>query len=98
MIGGLFDTYQDYLNSQMWKDKKESAIKDHCEICGLPRRETIIHIIRKQSHGHIYYILKGEIRTHPLTVHHITYEHVCNEPIKDLQTVCFDCHKKIHGG
>ena len=31
-----------------------------------------------------------------LQVHHITYEHIGDEPLDDLLTVCNKCHKKLH--
>lgn len=30
-------------------------------------------------------------------VHHLTYEHFGSESLADLQSVCADCHKHIHG-
>ncbi len=35
-------------------------------------------------------ILKG------FHIHHKTYKHFKNEPLKDLMFLCEDCHKKIH--
>lgn len=29
-------------------------------------------------------------------VHHKTYEHICNEPAKDLLALCPACHRKKH--
>lgn len=29
-------------------------------------------------------------------VHHLTYNHVGNEPLFDLVSVCIDCHQKLH--
>jgi len=31
-----------------------------------------------------------------LEVHHLTYEHFKDEPLKDLITLCSGCHKSIH--
>jgi len=31
-----------------------------------------------------------------LEVHHLYYEHLYNEPLSDLITVCGDCHEAIH--
>ena len=31
-----------------------------------------------------------------LQVHHLTYDHVYNEPLKDLITLCKKCHYKTH--
>lgn len=35
-------------------------------------------------------------KTNNLNVHHITYNHVYNEPSEHLLTVCRDCHENIH--
>ena len=32
----------------------------------------------------------------PLTVHHITYNHFGNEDMRDLITLCPECHERIH--
>lgn len=29
-------------------------------------------------------------------VHHKTYDHVGNEPLFDLESVCTECHRKLH--
>ena len=34
--------------------------------------------------------------TDDLNVHHITYKHLGYEPLKDLRTLCSDCHTDIH--
>jgi 5-methylcytosine-specific restriction endonuclease McrA len=31
-------------------------------------------------------------------VHHLTYTHVFNERLDELQAVCFRCHDRLHGG
>lgn len=31
-----------------------------------------------------------------LDVHHITYEHIGNEPLDDLVTLCRNCHENVH--
>jgi hypothetical protein len=70
-IAGLWATYEDYLASDIWKEKSNYLISlvGECELCG---------------------------STNFLCVHHKTYEHVGNEPRKDLLVVCFGCHYKIH--
>lgn len=30
-------------------------------------------------------------------VHHLTYDHVFNEPLHDLLAVCRACHQRLHG-
>lgn len=30
-------------------------------------------------------------------VHHLTYDHVCNEFLWELRGVCRDCHERFHG-
>ena len=44
-FGGLFDNYQDYLKSDIWKERKDFFLEDKqcCEICGIQKQ----HIIRK---------------------------------------------------
>lgn len=32
----------------------------------------------------------------PLQAHHLTYKNIFNEPLEDLQALCFDCHKWQH--
>lgn len=29
-------------------------------------------------------------------LHHLTYEHVCEEPLEDLEFLCRRCHNKAH--
>src|SRR5258708_7036716 len=29
-------------------------------------------------------------------VHHLTYDHIFNEPDEDLVCICRDCHQRIH--
>lgn len=33
----------------------------------------------------------------PLQVHHLTYERIFNERASDLQAVCDQCHRRLHG-
>lgn len=37
----------------------------------------------------------GETRP-PLEVHHLTYQHIFDEPLDDLQLVCKGCHEFLH--
>lgn len=32
-----------------------------------------------------------------LAVHHLTYEHLFDEPLEDLVLLCRDCHSTLHG-
>jgi regulator of sigma D len=48
MIGGLFNSYEEYMMSDMWKEKRKMVIKDHCEVCGIESlrseiQKVIIH-------------------------------------------------------
>ena len=36
------------------------------------------------------------LNTHGLECHHITYEHLFNEPMDDLRTLCRSCHQETH--
>lgn len=67
-----YESYSDYLNSTVWKEKA-LAIKKHmgekCEIC-----------FSKES----------------LEVHHITYNNITNESLKDLVVLCKSCHEEAH--
>lgn len=80
-----FDTYSDYLSSDIWKEKKQRLFASkriqnmlkttgqyYCECCGGTRRKK------------------------PLAVHHKTYANIFNEPLKDLLLVCDWCHLRIH--
>lgn len=31
-----------------------------------------------------------------LQVHHLTYERLGHEKLEDLQTLCYECHQKLH--
>ena len=33
-----------------------------------------------------------------IEIHHKTYEHLGNEPLKDIMVVCHACHLKLHKG
>jgi len=70
MIAGLWDTYQDYLLSPIWMDRRNSMLAWYpdCYMCGKPAT----------------------------TVHHLNYDHVGNEGVKDLMSLCFSCHEFIH--
>ena len=35
--------------------------------------------------------------TTELRVHHLTYDNIFHEPLKDLVTLCEACHKQVHG-
>lgn len=30
-------------------------------------------------------------------IHHLTYKNIFNEPLKDLQALCVECHREAHG-
>lgn len=47
------------------------------------------------------YFAKGKIcelcgSTRKLTIHHKTYEHLGNEPLKDILVLCKNCHMREH--
>lgn len=47
------------------------------------------------------FTLRGEkcevcSKTNSLQVHHLTYEHIFNEPLEDLKILCKNCHSKEH--
>lgn len=81
-VAGLYSNYQEYINSDMWKDKALNMVNlvGHCEIC-------------KQRY---YEDEEGNLIKIPLVVHHRTYEHIGNEPRKDLLVLCRGCHYLIH--
>jgi len=68
-----FKSYEEYVNSWLWKDKNDFLIelKEKCEKCGSKKN---------------------------LVVHHLNYERVGNEGMRDLMVVCSKCHKEIHNG
>lgn len=35
-------------------------------------------------------------RSGPLMVHHMTYDHLGNEPLADLMGLCPECHREVH--
>ena len=97
---GIYNNYQEYLMSDMWLDKKHELIMKirHCHYCGLSMNKWILKkvIIIKKGKAEEKYKMLPEITESQLTVHHLTYEHVENEPEKDLMVVCNNCHNKIH--
>ena len=70
MIAGIWNTYEEYLCSWQWQDKRKIvlSVKPNCDICG--KKAT--------------------------TVHHKNYERVGQEKMKDLQSLCYQCHLRIH--
>ena len=65
-----FKDYNEYLDSWIWKDKRDWIIEARggkCEEC-------------------------GSIKS--LNVHHLTYEHVCQEKSNELIVLCKKCHNK----
>ena len=100
MIGGIFPTYQAYIDSELWWDKRDVFLSNHkcCEICGTEKKRFEWHYKRvklKNSRKKVWCTVKVWFGKH-LYAHHKTYENVCNERTKDLMAVCLDCHKKIH--
>ena len=44
------------------------------------------------------YLCQACLRRKATQVHHLTYDHVLDEPLFDLVAVCSVCHKHLHGG
>lgn len=54
----------------------------------LSRREAAL---KRDRH-----LCQGCLSRRATQVHHLTYEHLGNELLWELASVCLDCHKKIH--
>lgn len=93
MISGMYNSYEEYIHSDIWRTKVNELIKlvRHCQVCG---RSKYIYSEDNENlkNGKPKQIFKDL----PLTVHHKTYENVGNEPKRDLLVVCHNCHNKIH--
>ena len=84
MDNGVLHTvkYLDYLNSEKWRNKRESKFKQVGRKC--------------QKADSIYYRRDGTPVgcSGGLEVHHITYDNLYNEGLSDLLVLCEFHHKK----
>lgn len=42
------------------------------------------------------FVCMGCMKNKATEVHHLTYDHVFNEPLFDLVSICEECHKNVH--
>lgn len=84
-IAGLWNTYEEYLASREWREKRTWILEcaGHvCSVCG-----TRLSVC-----------LKCEFVHQPqLEVHHVSYERVGNEDANDVEVLCYVCHRLKHG-
>lgn len=107
-IAGLWSTYSDYLNSDEWKDKRETKLSEAnycCEQCGRKRgtiktkllcslnAPTWSECLHCESYCQNRHVVKEQVI---LEIHHLTYDRVGNEKSSDLQVLCSKCHKLKH--
>jgi 5-methylcytosine-specific restriction endonuclease McrA len=88
MIAGIWKTYEEYLSSKEWKDKREWIILNHKNRCDECRMKLGKIWCWKCED---FFTVKGSLQ-----VHHISYEHVGNESAEDVAVLCFVCHKRKH--
>lgn len=81
-VGKAPDWYIEYLASDHWKKLRERKLESVGRKC-----ETCGRLARRTPGG----FLGG------LDVHHLSYERLRNEPLDDLQVLCFQCHAVEHG-
>lgn len=73
--------YKEYMNSWMWQDKKKWIFENKKDLKGFVRCEHCLFPFKNWQ---------------LLTLHHLNYDCVGSERMKDLEIVCHQCHKKIH--
>jgi hypothetical protein len=72
-----------YLFSPHWRQFRESVLKAQRERLGR-------NICERCSKG------ANEKAASDLHVHHLTYEHLGEERMEDIEILCASCHDKIH--
>lgn len=73
--------YEKYIRSSGWAEKRTERLALDNNHCVMCGRKNGL-----QKDG----------KTPILQVHHIHYENLGNEPMKDLVSLCPSCHRKIH--
>lgn len=58
-----------------------------------PQWRAIRDAVLKRANG----VCEGCGKQRATQVHHLTYEHICNEFLWELRAVCRDCHQRVHG-
>jgi len=112
MIGGMFKTYKDYMDSDIWKEKCDYIKKmrgNYCELCGVSGKEIIYKILCFKEEINNEKCLKFQLEKkcdhtykdiywvgRTIITHHLNYKRVCNERSKDLILLCIPCHKYVH--
>ena len=84
MIGGLFKSYDEYLQSDMWEAKRKTFMRI--------RNPQIFELFKKVKCEKC----KEIIRAVSAQVHHLSYAHVTNEKMSDLMILCYKCHREAH--
>lgn len=92
--------YYEYLSSKEWKEKTEEVKrikKPFCEKCGIGEYyyKKICNRKKPCYKKNCPHQVATKFNTF-LQVHHKTYDHIANEPLKDLQILCAKCHQNEH--
>src|SRR6187431_2199026 len=67
-----------------------------------PEYKNYINSQRWKDKCELYWLAKGRwcracvTKTGPLHIHHLTYEHLGFEPLRDLIGLCYACHRQVH--
>ncbi len=72
--------YDCYMKSEEWAAKRDERLRLDDNYCVMCGRKN--GVTRKGKPV--------------LQVHHISYQHLGNEPMADLVSLCAGCHRKIH--
>jgi hypothetical protein len=75
-------TYADYLQTDHWKQLRDRKVAASDNRC-----ERCGFYAQRDHEG----LLWG------IDVHHLTYEHLGQEDLADLETLCRTCHREQHG-
>lgn len=59
-----------------------------------PEWRTLCHQAQERDRGYCQVCRRRSRRMH---VHHLSYRHIFEERLDELQLVCLACHKRIHG-
>lgn len=63
-----------------------------CEWCGRPKTTWLT-----ERESRVGDVLKKQLSTLNMQVHHLTYERLGKETFSDLVVICDECHERLHG-